>query len=74
MRNDSPASRLTRTFVFVAGLHRCGTTMLANLLAEHPDVSGFRNTGEKMDEGQYLQTVYPSGTMRGAGSVGAHGL
>lgn len=68
------ASRHNRTFVFVAGLHRCGTTMLANTLAEHPDVSGFSNTGEKMDEGQYLQTVHPSGEMRGAGPVGRMGF
>lgn len=68
------ATRHNRTFVFVAGLHRCGTTLLANMLAAHPDVSGFANTGEKMDEGQYLQTVYPSGGQRGAGSVGRMGF
>lgn len=33
--------------------------MLARLLAEHPDVSGFRDTGVPADEGQHLQTVYP---------------
>jgi hypothetical protein len=68
------ASRHNRTFVFVAGLHRCGTTLLANLIAGHPDVSGFKATGEKMDEGQYLQTVYPKGRERGAGSVGRMGF
>lgn len=68
------ATRHNRRFVFVAGLHRCGTTMLADLLAAHPEISGFANTGEKMDEGQYLQTVYPSGKQRGAGSVGRMGF
>jgi hypothetical protein len=46
-------------FVFLAGLHRSGTTLLARLLAAHPEVSGFSNTGVDADEGQHLQTVYP---------------
>jgi hypothetical protein len=33
--------------------------MLARLLAEHPDVSGFADTGAPADEGQHLQDVYP---------------
>ena len=47
-------------FVFLAGLHRSGTTLLARLLAAHPQVSGFSGTGAPADEGQHLQRVYPS--------------
>lgn len=49
----------SRRLVFVAGLHRSGTTPLAKLLAEHPEISGFADTGVKEDEGQHLQDVYP---------------
>jgi len=52
-------SRQEHTFVFLGGLHRSGTTLLARLLAAHPEVSGFSETGVPADEGQHLQTVYP---------------
>lgn len=63
-----------RKFVFIAGLHRSGTTLLSNLLAGHPDVSGFENTGAPMDEGQHLQTVYPVGRVWGGDAVGRFGF
>jgi hypothetical protein len=46
--------------VFLAGLHRSGTTLLARLLAAHPQISGFSGTDAPADEGQHLQSVYPS--------------
>jgi hypothetical protein len=52
-------------FVFLAGLHRSGTTLLARLLAAHPEVSGFSGTGVDADEGQLLQTVYPAAQVWG---------
>ncbi len=44
--------------VFVAGLHRSGTTPLTRALARHPEISGLSGTGVKEDEGQHLQSVY----------------
>ncbi|MCZ3388235.1 MAG: sulfotransferase [Actinomycetia bacterium] len=46
--------------VFVGGLHRSGTTLLARLLASHPDATGLEGTGVPEDEGQHLQAVYPA--------------
>ena len=40
--------------VFIGGLHRSGTTPLADALAQHPDISGLSGTGAPHDEGQHL--------------------
>lgn len=48
-----------RRLVFVAGLHRSGTTALSRALAAHPQISGLSGTGVAEDEGQHLQPVYP---------------
>jgi hypothetical protein len=47
-------------FVFIGGLHRSGTTLLANILSQHPDISMFHNTDVHEDEGQFLQSIYPT--------------
>ncbi len=52
-------------FVFVGGLHRSGTSILFRCLREHPSISGFRNTGSPEDEGQHLQSVYPTAMSHG---------
>ena len=59
-------------FVFLCGLHRSGTTLVAKTLAQHPDISGFHNTGAPKDEGQHLQNIYP--TDRKHGGPGLFGL
>ena len=51
--------------LFICGLHRSGTTQLNETLASHPDVSGFRHTGAPHDEGQHLQSVYPTARLHG---------
>ena len=59
--------------IFVCGLHRSGTTPLANALAQHPQVSGLIGTGLKENEGQHVQAVYPSAnTHGGAGRFALH--
>jgi Sulfotransferase family len=60
-----------RRFVFVGGLHRSGSSLLARALGAHPEISGFSNTGVVEDEGQFLQSVYPSDAISGgAGRFG----
>ncbi|TMP93275.1 MAG: hypothetical protein E6L07_10695 [Verrucomicrobia bacterium] len=59
-------------YVFVCGLHRSGTGMLARNIARLEDCTGFQNTGVLQDEGQYLQDVYPPD--REYGGVGAFGF
>lgn len=56
---DSKMSVDGSRLIFVAGLHRSGTTPLTRLLAAHPAISGLHGTGVREDEGQHLQQVYP---------------
>jgi hypothetical protein len=53
-------SRGTREmkYLFVCGMPRSGTTILAKEIAKLANCTGFENTGVIMDEGQYLQDVY----------------
>lgn len=56
-------------FVFLSGLHRSGTTLLADCLKEHPLISGFADTGVPKDEGQFLQSVFPPARQYGGPGV-----
>lgn len=67
---------LTRV-VFVGGLHRSGTSLLAQALCAHPQITGLSETGVPEDEGQHLQSeVLPAHQLGGAGrfvfAPGAH--
>jgi hypothetical protein len=58
-------------FLFIAGLHKSGTSLLSGFIKEHPEVSGFAKTGFPQDEGQFLQSVYPTAiTFGGPGLFG----
>src|SRR5262245_53351880 len=60
-------------FAFIGGMHRSGTTALCRLIASHPSVSSLSDTGVIEDEGQYLQTVYPTeATLGGPVRFGLH--
>ncbi|WP_394270626.1 sulfotransferase family protein [Qipengyuania sp.] len=52
-------------FVFVAGLHRSGTSLLARLIARHPDVSGIADAPVPENEGCYLQGAIPHTALDG---------
>ena len=52
-------------FVFVAGLHRTGTSILAQLIAGHPAVSAIENAPVPENEGCYLQGAIPHTAMHG---------
>ena len=57
--------------VFVGGLHHSGTSLLARYLGQHPSIAALRNTGVTEDEGERLQTVYPSAqSLGGPGQFG----
>ena len=45
-------------YVFICGMPRSGTTIVAKEIARLANCTGFENTGVIMDEGQYLQDVY----------------
>lgn len=65
-------SKEARKYVFVCGLQRSGTSVLARNIGRLKDCTIFRNTGALEDEGQYLQDVYP--TDHECGGTGWYGF
>ena len=64
---------MTLRYVFVGGLHRSGTSLVARWLASHPAVAGFRDTGVWEDEGQHLQdALLPARLLGGPGRFARH--
>jgi hypothetical protein len=64
----SRTAKRNNAFISVTGLHRSGTSPLHRCLRQHPQISGFQDTGVSEDEGQHLQCVLPPG-----GAVGGPG-
>ena len=61
----------SRKYVFVCGLPRSGTSVLGRNIGRLEDCTDFKNTGVDMDEGQFLQDVYPTAhVFGGAGRFG----
>ena len=54
-----------KTFLFLGGLHRSGTSILHRLMRSHESASGFSQTGAPQDEGQNLQSVFPDAKATG---------
>ena len=57
-------SRCNR-FVFVAGLHRTGTSLLARIIGSHPEISMIEGSGVPENEGCYLQGAIPHTALHG---------
>ena len=55
----------TGRYVFVAGLHRTGTSLVANLIASHSHVAGITASPAPEDEGCYLQGAIPHTALHG---------
>lgn len=56
---------LAYRYVFVGGLHRSGTSLVARLLEEHPDIAGISNAPVPENEGCYLQGAIPHTALHG---------
>jgi hypothetical protein len=69
---DVAMNEQTKKYVFVCGLQRSGTSVLARNIGRLENCTSFKNTGVLQDEGQYLQDVYP--TDREYGGTGRFGF
>ncbi|WP_410217795.1 sulfotransferase family protein, partial [Paracoccus sp. (in: a-proteobacteria)] len=52
-------------YVFVGGLHRSGTSLLARLIAAHPQVASINDAPVPENEGCYLQGAIPHTALHG---------
>ncbi len=58
--SSEDATDRAERFVFIGGLHRSGTTLLAELLGAHPELTTISGSPASHDEGQHLQSVMPT--------------
>ncbi|MGR3599232.1 MAG: sulfotransferase family protein [Heliomarina sp.] len=54
-----------RQYLFIGGLHRSGTSLLARLVGNHPDISSISGSPAPENEGCYLQGAIPHTAMNG---------
>ncbi|MCO4773813.1 MAG: sulfotransferase [Deltaproteobacteria bacterium] len=59
-------------YVFVGGLHRSGTSLVARWLGSHPEATSFEETGVWEDEGQHVQDVLLPARLLGGPGLFAH--
>ena len=52
-------------YVFVAGLHRTGTSLLARMLGDHPQIAAIEDAPVPENEGCYLQGAIPHTALSG---------
>ena len=56
---------MTSRYLFVGGLHRSGTSLLAQILAKHPDIAAIEDAPVPENEGVYLQGAIPHTALMG---------
>lgn len=54
-----------KRYLFIGGLHRSGTSLLAQLVAQHPDIASISNSPAPENEGCYLQGAIPHTALHG---------
>lgn len=66
MTRDTAASGAgPARYLFIGGLHRSGTSLLARLIAEHPEIASISGSPAPENEGCYLQGAIPHTALHG---------
>lgn len=59
----------SKKFVFICGLQRSCPCILFKILRDQPEISSFKNTTFPRDEGQFLQTDFPTDSLLGGEGI-----
>ena len=59
------SERFAGRYLFVAGLHRSGTSLLTRLIAQHPEIAAITQSPAPENEGCYLQGAVPHTALHG---------
>ena len=65
MKGARKVNEFRGRYVFVAGLHRTGTSLLAGMLADHPSIAAIEDAPVPENEGCYLQGGIPHTALHG---------